>query len=174
MKPARTKYLVVLFVILFCSVSTAQDTIIIKLVVNPKTIDRTDLNASCRFEATHSNPKFSTISNDGDLEDFHIVAKVGDIIEWVGESEQGNCDIIDVKKIKRENKTEIFNSKSQKGKRVAATRNKVVSRKILSDTEKKVDYKYTLKFKVNEILRAYKIDPKIKVGSAKGMIEFWN
>ena len=172
MKLIQLKFSGLAFVFFFCLASFAQDTITVKLFVNLKTLERGNINSSCRFEATHSNYD-SVIKSNGSLEDFLIVATKNDVVLWEGASATDCCEVIDIKKIKREDGTRIFESKSKKGSKLGATRNKIVAPKIMNITDAGEDYKYQLKFKVNRKWRAYKIDPKIRVGNAMIEKDYW-
>jgi len=88
--------------------------------------------------------------------DFTIEANIGDEILWSGETDaDGNT--IQIKKIKFERGTEVFNSIEKEG---AST----IVRTVKFSTKNKPDYKYTISFKINDTGRLYKIDPKVRVG----------
>ena len=80
---------------------------------------------------------------------------MGDIIKWDGKAQSGN-DTIDIKKIKWDKGTNIFDKDSIGGI-------ETVKGTVKHDTKDKKDFKYTIQFKINDSGRMYKIDPKVKV-----------
>jgi len=98
---------------------------------------------------------FSEQQPGTDTREFTIYVKVGDIIEWDGMSTDGE-GAIDIKKIKYESGTNVFNKPEIDGvTTVVGT--------VRQDTEGKPEYKYKISFKVNDTGRMYSIDPKVAV-----------
>jgi hypothetical protein len=92
---------------------------------------------------------------DVDPREFLITVNVGDIITWEGQSESGE-DSIDIKKIKWDHGTKIFDKDFIDGI-------ETVTGTVKHDTKNKKDFKYTIQFKVNDSGKKHKIDPKVKV-----------
>jgi len=92
---------------------------------------------------------------DVDPRKFLITVKVGDIINWDGKAKSGD-DTIEIKKIKWDKGTNIFDKDSIDGV-------ETVTGIVKHDTKGKKDFKYTIQFKVNGSGKMYKIDPKVKV-----------
>lgn len=90
-----------------------------------------------------------------DPREFLITVNVRDIIIWEGQSESGE-DKIDIKKIKWDHGTKIFDKDFTDGI-------ETVTDTVKHDTRNKEDFKYTIQFKVNDSRKMYKIDPKVKV-----------
>ena len=115
------------------------------LVCNVEALNNnTPADEACYFSEDDVNPI-----------DFTIEANIGDEILWSGETDaDGNT--IQIKKIKFERGTEVFNSIEKEG---AST----IVRTVRFSIKNKPDYKYTISFKINDSGRLYKIDPKVRV-----------
>lgn len=160
MKLSNLKILITTFLLLLFSYSFSQETITITLIVDTNTFNSSDPNNSCSFKAIYSKSG-KVIKSDKDIENFTIDAKVDDTIIWEGTA-LNSKDIIDIKRIKRENNSKVFKKRRNYGKRIGNSNREIVESKILYSTKDKEDYKYVLSFKYKG--RTYKIDPKIKVG----------
>lgn len=160
------KPLILLLAFTFSTFLFSQQKITITLSVDTVKFDPSDMESSCSFTAYYSKSG-RTIEWNEVLEDFIIDAQVGDEIFWEGISESSADDIIDIKKIKRENNSQIFKRATNYGKKLGHLNKETVEAQILYDTENQQDYKYSIFFKINGKGRTFKIDPKIKVGTSK-------
>lgn len=156
-----------LFCILFFGLlgtGYAQDTITVTLMVDTQNFNPDDLNDSCSFKAVWSDSG-KVVTSTGDLEGFEFGAFVEDTIVWEGVSTSSDSDLIDIKKVVRENDSKIFKDKRNNGQRRGSSNKETVQAKILYSTVGKPDYKYKIYFKINQSGKTHKIDPKIKVGT---------
>ena len=93
-----------------------------------------------------------------DPREYTIYAEVGDTIIWDGESSDGTA-AIDIKKIKYNKGTNVFNSRDLDGETtVVGTINNRTNDK---------PYKYKISFKIDNTGTMYSIDPKIIVGGGQ-------
>jgi len=106
--------------------------------------NNTPADEACYFAEEDVNPV-----------DFTIVANIGDEILWSGDTD-ANDNTIQIRKIKFEKGTEVFNSSEKEG-------TSTIVRTVKYSTKNKPDYKYTISFKINNTGKMYKIDPKVRV-----------
>ena len=93
-----------------------------------------------------------------DTREHTIYAEVGDTIIWSGESSDGTA-AIDIKKIKRDKGTDVFNGNNPEGDTT-----------VVAEIEEKTNgrpYKYKISFKIDNTGKMYSIDPKIIVGGGQ-------
>lgn len=164
MKLISSRTFLYAFMLLFCAYSYSQETITITLLVDTDNFDPENLSKSCTLTAVYSKSG-KVIESNGDLESFTIDAYVDDEIIWVGKSTGSKEEIIDIRRIKRENDSKVFDSRRIYGKSDGITANKIARSTILFDTENKEAFKYEIHFEIASWRDSYKIDPKIKVGS---------
>ncbi len=147
MNTQKRYYLSLLCVFLFSGIIYAQDQIDVVLRCNVAALnDGAAPSTACRF-----------VGQDPDTptEEFTTYAEIGDTIIWSGESTDGST-AIDIRKIKYERGTNVFDSTDLDG---ATT----VVGSIKNQTNGK-DYKYRISFKINNTGKTHSIDPKIRVG----------
>lgn len=104
---------------------------------------------------SEDNACYFAESPDTDPKEFTITVNVGDTILWDGES-TGDSQTLLIKHIKFEKGTNIFNKRELDGETT-------VEGKVKHNTKDKPDYKYKIKFKINESGKMYKIDPRVRV-----------
>lgn len=133
----------------------AQEEHVITLLVNTAEIENPNVNDFCRFE--DQKPEESN-------EDFTIVARVGDIIIWRGESTSSADDVVEIRAINHQGDRggrDIFGQNQLQGE------NGQVTGTIINTTEEGTEYKYMLQFRVynNGTRRGgtFNIDPRIRV-----------
>ncbi len=93
-----------------------------------------------------------------DTREFTTYVEVGDAIIWSGQSTDGNTKI-DIKKIKHEDGTNVFDKDELEGQAI-----------VVGTIKKKTNgepYKYKISFKINNKRKMYSIDPKIRAGGGE-------
>jgi hypothetical protein len=93
-----------------------------------------------------------------DTREYTIYAEVGDTIIWDGESSDGTA-AIDIKKIKYNKGTNVFNSRDLDGETTVVG--------TINNTTNDKPYKYKISFKIDNTGTMYSIDPKIIVGGGQ-------
>lgn len=104
---------------------------------------------------SEDNACYFAESPDTDPKDFTITVNVGDTILWNGEATPDGQTIL-IKLIQFEKGTNIFNKRELDGMTT-------VEGKVKHSTKDKPDYKYIIRFKINETGKLYRIDPKVRV-----------
>ncbi|MGI9531531.1 hypothetical protein [Lutimonas sp.] len=147
MKNQKRYYLSILCAFLFTGIIYAQDQIGVTLRCDVAALNEgEDPATACRF--VDQDPSMTT-------KEYTTYAEVGDTIIWKGESTDGSA-AIDIKKIKYERGTNVFNKTDLDG-------TTTVVGSIVKKTNGK-DYTYTISFKINNTGKMHSIDPKIRVG----------
>ncbi|MFD2915014.1 hypothetical protein [Psychroserpens luteus] len=153
----------VLLLALFFNMSTmfAQDTYYVTIHVDTDKISNHNELEVCYF--TSESPNGQITRSTGNIEDFNIEVKPGDLIVWKGVSTSNpETDIVDVRSINYHGGDNVFGRNILKGN--GQTPEFVIG-KVDSGTNGRVE-KYAIKITVYNDSRKrgnYRIDPKITV-----------